>query len=42
MLDSLKDKENLFSVIPYEYIKEHQLKVTGNDPIEILSQNDIT
>lgn len=42
MLDSLKDKENLFSVIPYEYIKEHQLIVTGNDPIEILSPNDIT
>jgi len=35
MLDSLKDKENLFSVIPYEYTKEHQLIITGNDPIDI-------
>ena len=41
MIDSLKDSDNLSFVLPYDYIKDNQLIITNNDPVEVMTPNSI-
>lgn len=42
MIDMLNDKDRLSDVLPYEFVKENQLILVNNDPVEIMSPNTIT
>ena len=42
MIDMLNDKDKLSDVLPYEFVKENQLILVNNDPVEIMSPNTIT
>ena len=42
MSDMLNDKDKLSDVLPYEFVKENQLILVNNDPVEIMSPNSIT
>ena len=42
MIDSLKDSDNLSFVLPYDYIKDNQLIITSNDPVEVMTPNNVS
>ena len=42
MINIFQDKDDLADVLPYEYVKENQLILVNNDPVEILTPNNIT
>ena len=42
MIHMLNDKDKLSDVLPYEFVKENQLILVNNDPVEIMSPNTIT
>ena len=42
MSDMLNDKDKLSDVLPYEFVKENQLILVNNNPVEIMSPNTIT
>jgi len=42
MINIFQDKDGLADVLPYEYVKENQLILVNNNPVEILTPNNIT